>query len=290
MATTTTSTTEKAEELLADLTAEVEALRTSEGWKDWLAYAARFHKYSANNVMLIALQRPDATDVMGYGAKDRSTGWLSVGRQVRKGETGIRILRPNLRWITDEDANGNDQRRQIVTGFGVVSVFDVSQTDGDDLPITSEQRWRDALSLAPTSERAEANYRALSGAAETLGFRVIEDDVDLTDSKELGYWTPGTTEVHVRRASFDQMAAVLVHELTHALDPECPGDKAECELVAESSAWYVSDYLGMDHTAVSTVYLAHFQGETDKLVSTASRTVKLAQKIIEALDIEEETK
>lgn len=282
----TTGTTERATELMADIATEVEALRTSEGWMEWLRFASQFHNYSLGNQFLIALQHPGATHVTGYGRKDGSTGWLKLGRQVRKGERGIAILRPRMRWVTKTDeVTGEDTRRKIVAGFAVCTVFDISQTDGDEPPVSPSQMWRDALDLAPESERGEAIYATLSGAAEKLGLRIVAEEIDLTDTKPLGWWVPGTTDVHVREASPSAKAATLVHEMTHALDPECPGISAADELVAESSAYIVSTLLGLEVKAPTTVYLAGHGGAA-ALKVIAERALKLANKIIEATGIE----
>jgi hypothetical protein len=78
----------KVTDLHNELAAEVEAIQDSAGFKRWLRAISRFHRYSARNCMLIAMQRPDATQVAGFGT------WLANGRAVRKGEKGIAILAP----------------------------------------------------------------------------------------------------------------------------------------------------------------------------------------------------
>src|SRR5215831_17708750 len=156
---------ETTKELLDTLSAEVEALRTSEGWMAWLEVAKRFHRYSPNNQMLIAWQCPEATHVMGYGSKDKSTGWLSLGRQVRKGEKAIYILAPIVRKVRNEKT-GEDEPR--VVGFRGASVFDVSQTDGEPLPASPAELWEQAMDALPVGERDEAIWDALRAAVETL--------------------------------------------------------------------------------------------------------------------------
>jgi antirestriction protein ArdC len=103
----------------------VERLVDSDEWRAMLEVAARFHTYSANNQLLIYLQWPQATRVAGYRA------WQRLGRQVRKGERGIQILAPRrrVRAVETEDSD-EPERVQVLTGFRVVHVFDVSQTEG----------------------------------------------------------------------------------------------------------------------------------------------------------------
>src|SRR6266478_778078 len=122
------STTEAtdARERLAEA---VEKLADSETFAAWLRARAAFHEYSFGNVCLIVSQRPDASRVAGYKA------WQKLGRQVRKGEHGIRILAPCrvkvAEWEGSEGERGSAFR---VVGFRCVSVFDVQQTEGDALP------------------------------------------------------------------------------------------------------------------------------------------------------------
>jgi hypothetical protein len=113
---------ERARQLLEESVAD---LATSEGWTRCLESRSRFHAYSFGNVMLIGLQRPGATQVAGYKA------WQGMGRQVRKGERGISILAPMVRKVEHDDEAEPDR---VVAGFRVVSLFDVSQTDGEPIP------------------------------------------------------------------------------------------------------------------------------------------------------------
>ena len=116
---------EKVAEASRLLEAGVREVLDAEGFRRYLRFSARFHRYSANNVLLILAQRPDATRVAGYEA------WRSMGRQVRRGEKGIRILAPVTRKAEDE--RGKEAARALV-GFRTATVFDVSQTDGEELP------------------------------------------------------------------------------------------------------------------------------------------------------------
>jgi hypothetical protein len=113
-----------ASELLAQLKARIADVKNSYEFKAWLACLAKFHQYSWRNRMLILLQNPDATRVRGYKQ------WQAMGRQVRKGEKAIRIVRPNPKKITPEDGS----EPYYITYFTTANVFDVSQTDGDPLP------------------------------------------------------------------------------------------------------------------------------------------------------------
>ena len=124
--------------LHAQLTQAVEDLAGSDAWHRMLQIAARMPTYSPSNVLLIAVQRPDATRVAGFGA------WKQLGRNVLKGEKGIAILAPCLYRGRADDKDPNppahgagdqpDRPAPALRGFRIVHVFDVSQTDGQPLP------------------------------------------------------------------------------------------------------------------------------------------------------------
>jgi antirestriction protein ArdC len=119
------------------LQSAVERLVDSGEWRAMLEVAARFHTYSTNNQLLIYLQYPQATRVAGYRA------WQRLGHQVRKGERGIQILAPcrRVKAVEAEDSD-EPERVQVLTGFRVVHVFDISQTDGEELPDVTPRRLR----------------------------------------------------------------------------------------------------------------------------------------------------
>ena len=108
-----------------------DALRAghSETLERFLESLARFHNYSFNNALLIALQRPDATRVAGFHA------WRKLGRFVKKGEHGIAIFAPmSHRKNRDERQPATTEGEEAVFGFRIAYVFDVEQTEGDPLP------------------------------------------------------------------------------------------------------------------------------------------------------------
>ena len=119
------TTTNNRPDLLARLTDGISQLTTSEQWQRYLDFQGRFHRYSANNVVLIAMQSPEASRVAGFNA------WRKMGRFVRKGEKAIWILAPMV-YKQAEAEDGDDDR--VIRGFKPVAVFDVSQTDGEELP------------------------------------------------------------------------------------------------------------------------------------------------------------
>src|SRR4051812_47773109 len=111
---------ERMHHVLQTLEQGIEAILTSEGYQQYLATMSRFHGYSFNNVALIMCQRPEASRVAGFQT------WKSMDRFVKKGEKGIRIMVPYKAKIEKED----DDPLYVIRGFGIGTVFDVSQTDG----------------------------------------------------------------------------------------------------------------------------------------------------------------
>lgn len=127
---------DKMKELTDRLEAGTKAVFESERYKEYLGVMAKFHRYSSRNALLILLQKPDASYVAGFGA------WKSMERSVNKGEKGIQILAPTPYKKTVEITRGEDgellpepQKKEItVKAFSPAYVFDVSQTNGKELP------------------------------------------------------------------------------------------------------------------------------------------------------------
>ena len=147
--------------LLDTLAEGVLTLTTSDSWRSQLELQCRFHRYSFNNALLIGVQDPEATRVAGFAT------WRMLGRSVRKGERAIWILAPvHGRRVPEDDG---EERRPIV-GFRRVAVFDVAQTDGDDLPvICSNPRGRRPVGLLRGAARAGAGDRLLGRAGRAPG-------------------------------------------------------------------------------------------------------------------------
>lgn len=276
------TSTEKAKELHAELIAEVEAITSGEEWAAMLEVAARFHRYSFRNTILIRVQRPDATRVAGFNT------WKGLGRFVRKGEKGIAILAPcTYKRVSEpagsipaasEETGDAAQEVRVLRGFRVVHVFDVSQTDGDhDLP--------DVAPVLLTGSAPEGLVDQLSQLIAERGFAV-----QFVPREELG-GANGQTDYmqHVVRIRDDvdqaQRAKTLAHELAHVLLHE-PGfacrDRIEVE--AESTAFVVMRAAGVDPGAYSFPYVARWaNGDTALVASTGERVVGGARQILDAL-------
>jgi antirestriction protein ArdC len=250
------------------LSAGVAALSSSEGWQRMLAVAARFHRYSPNNVLLIGVQRPEATLVAGYRS------WQQLGRQVLRGERGIAILAPVLtRTENNPDSQPADPAR-VLRGFRVTHVFDVSQTEGDALPDAGPRL------LAGGSPRGL--WDALASQVHDAGFTLDRGDCGPAN----GYTDHVGHHVRVRDdVSSAQACKTLAHELAHVLlhGPDQPARlRHEAEVEAESVAYVVSTTAGLPTDGYSIPYVTSWStGSTEVLRDAATRVLRTARLIID---------
>jgi antirestriction protein ArdC len=244
-------------ELLAQLEAGTLALQDSERWTEYLAMSARFHRYSMGNVLLITLQCPHATQVAGFKT------WLTMDRHVRKGEKGLRILAPMLYKRTETDpSTGEECERRGVRGFRSVCVFDVSQTDGTDLPTL--------VTLLDGQDVAGA-FDLLARTVKGWGWTLADADDDRLGTAN-GMTCHDTREVliHQDRSPL-QRVKTLAHEMGHVLlHGERNGERGLVELEAESVAYVVCARLGIASDDYSFGYVAGWTGEHAQTLIRAS--------------------
>lgn len=261
-------------ELLQRLEEGVRGLTDSDSWRSYLRAQARFHQYSLGNVLLMLAQRPQGlTRVAGYET------WRSLGRHVRKGEKGIRILAPVTVRRRDDDED-ETQPLAIATRFRVVYVWDQAQTDGEALV---ENPCRE---LRMTTEAGRDLYARLLDIARAEGIPVRDDRTELGSAK--GVYVPGMHAIGIAAGlAGDQRAKTLAHELGHALlhrAGDRPRDEEEAE--AEGVAYVVSTWAGIDVDDYSFGYVATWAGRKDgpALVRRVGATIqKTAAAIIDRL-------
>jgi len=264
-----------AKSALAEIETGVKNLATSNGWTDYLKTASRFHNYSMNNLMLISLQAPEATSVAGYKT------WQSLGRQVRKGEGGIRILAP----MTGKDKDTGESR---VFGFRTVSVFDIAQTDGKELALSPVEN---LSGYAP-----DGIFKALTGVSKGLGFKVVMDD-GWGGANGSTHWETKTIRILSANEPLMQVKT-MAHELGHVTlhgpaKDDAPGEREIKELEAESVAFIVCRALGIQSDDYSFGYVLSWAGGDEQalksLKDSASRIVRAADQIIAALNATEQS-
>jgi hypothetical protein len=255
-------------------------LLSSEGWQRWVKTRRSFHRYSVNNQLLIALQRPDATHVAGFQA------WLKLNRCPRKGERGIRIFAPMT--VRAKNAGG-DVALDPTTGepatrtlFKVATVFNVSQTE--PLPDT------DPVPLEPPTQPIEGDSHGellprLEDLAAELGF-----DVEFRDlaAAACDGWCDAREKRIVVSSSMAANAQlrVLVHELAHALGIGYEEfGRQRAEVLVDCATFCVLQTVGLDVAGESVPYVAAWgeDGALEAVRTFVGRIDEVAKRIEDAL-------
>ena len=264
---------QKVKEITDKLEEGLKELFESEKYKSYLSTMSKFHNYSFNNTLLIAMQKPEATLVAGYQAWQKN-----FNHHVNKGEKGIRILAPAPYKIKEErdkldpvtgevmiDKDGMPQTEEVeikIPAFRAVSVFDVSQTSGEPLPEL------EAKELLSTVEGYEDFIKAVTFVAPApIGFEDIPGD-----SK--GYFSTEENRIAVQEGmSESQTLKTMVHETAHSMlhnkevnkeDILAPAkDRNTKEVEAESIAFTVCNHFGIDTSEYSFGYIAGWSSGRD---------------------------
>jgi antirestriction protein ArdC len=254
-----TTTTSDRSELLDSLTEGISKLTTSDEWQRYLDCQSRFYHYSSNNVMLILTQRHEATQIAGFNA------WKRLGRFVQKGEKAIWIIAPMRYKVADDEKN--DEKHQVIRGFKWVPVFDISSTDGEELPTVCNK-------LA--GDDPDGLFDRLTAVADSIGFHVENVELDGHVNGDCTY-SEKRIRVEVTNAPA-QRIKTLAHELAHALLHENFKDRALAELEAESTAFVVLKALGIDSSDYSFGYVANWAGGGEQAIAGITASCQNIQK------------
>ena len=269
---------------------------TSEKYMEYLKTMSKFTRYSTNNTILISMQRPEATLVAGYEAWKRN-----FNRQVKKGEKGIKIFAPVPYKRTIErdkidpstrqpvvDQNGDTVKEQVEVrraAFRAITVFDVSQTTGDPLPL-----------LSPTLLRNDvADFENVRSAlVQVAKIPVRFEDIP---GEAFGYYDRSNKWIVVRDGLAQaQTVKTLIHEIAHsrlhAIDENDPDsdkhlpDQNTREVQAESVAFVVASHYGLDTGEYSFTYIAGWSSgrETDELKASLQTIRETANDLITEID------
>ena len=266
------SAKEKVAEITDKLESGIKELFSSEKFKSYLNTMSKFHNYSFNNTLLIAMQKPDATLVAGFNA------WKNnFGRNVNKGEKGIQIFAPAPYKIKKEeikrdpdtdlpilDKDGKpivEEVERVIPNFKVVSVFDVSQTNGKELPTLGV----DELSGNVTDY--EKFFEALKEVSP-VPIKLAE-----IDGSAKGFFNQEDKTITIKEGMSEaQTVKTAIHEIAHAMlhdkdlkktDLEKPKDRATEEVEAESIAYTVCQHFGVDTSDYSFSYVASWGSGKD---------------------------
>ena len=260
-------TTEATDQLIA-------ALREgrSETLTHFLAAMAQFRRYSLGNIMLIAAQKRDATRVAGFRT------WNKLGRFVKKGEKGIVVLAPIMR-PKPENLDGFElEESRNPAGFRPVYVFDISQTDGQELPV-----------ICDVNGDPREYPRRLSNFVVRLGI-VIEYSADIAPA--LGTSAGGKISLLPGQSpaqEFVTLAHELAHELMHHTERRNTISRCVRETEAEAVAFVISQAIGLETTSAAKDYIELYRGDATLLTESLELIQSTANSILEGIGAEEKS-
>ena len=234
----------------------------SDKYKDYLTKMSQLNNYSNRNLRLILAQNPEARQVASFKQ------WKeNFGRNVKKGEKALRIFKPMTKIKKDEnnqpilDKNG---KPETVTFFGLVPVFDVSQTEGKEMPKAAEVKEQ-------LTDLDYANlYRALMAIAKENDVSVRFEEME---NNKHGYYSVLENQIVLRSNEMNkaQIIKTFLHEMAHAELHHADNPQKEnltrstAELQAESIAYVVSSYYGIDTSEYSFNYLSGWSADKETL-------------------------
>ena len=291
---TFTKSKDKVKEITDKLESGIKELFEGEKFKEYLDTMSKFHNYSFNNTMLIAMQKPDATLVAGFNS------WKNkFERSVNKGEKGIQIFAPapykikkeqtKLDPDTDLPVLGKDGKpikeevEVTIPAFKVVSVFDVSQTSGKELPTLG------ADELSGNVKDYEKFFNAVREASPVpIKFAEI-------DGTAKGFYHHEDKSITIKENMSEvQTIKTAIHEIAHAKlhdrdlkksDVDKPKDRSTEEVEAESIAYTVCQHFGIDTSDYSFAYVASWGSgkDTPELKSSLETIRSTASELITAI-------
>ena len=294
-------TSEKSAEKLKEITDRLEQgiteLFESERYREYLRVMSKFHNYSINNTLLIAMQKPDASLVAGFSA------WKNnFGRNVMKGQKGIKIIAPSPYKVKQEMKKIDPHTQQPIIGkdgkpvteekeitipaYKVVSVFDVSQTEGKELPdiavdeLTGDvERYKDFFAALEKTSPVPIGFEQIPGSSH--GYYHLED-------KRIAI-QEGMSELQTLKTAIHEIA----HAKLHDIDLNAPEneqqprvDRRTREVEAESVAYTVCQHYGLDTSDYSFGYVAGWSSgrELSELKSSLETIRSAAAEIINSID------
>ncbi|MGM0879058.1 MAG: ArdC-like ssDNA-binding domain-containing protein [Bacillota bacterium] len=259
------------EEIKEQLDQGIQELMTSEKFQDWLKFLSSFHNYSFNNTILIYMQNPQATLVKGFNE------WKKHGRFVKKGAKAIKVLAPLIGKKKETEEN-EEKEKKVLYGFRYVNVFDVSNTDGKDLP-------QPAVNMLEGDGEQEKSL--LQEWIEKIVIPVIFKDTEGAN----GYYhlVENYIAIHKDRSTTQQLKT-LIHEYSHYI-LHAKGAKFEKEgsrikeAQAEAVAYVVMNHFGYDTGTYSFGYIAGWSQDMNIMKQIGTDIVTCSHQIIEHLKV-----
>ena len=270
----------KLKEMTDKLEDGVKAVFASDEYQKYLSCMSKFRHYSINNLILIHMQRPDATHIASY------TDWQrSFNRQVNKGEKGIRIIAPSpykrkiVEDVKDEqgqpvletDGSAKKVVREVpVEAYKIVTCFDISQTSGDPLPTIGVDELKGSVEAFKDIDRAIRDISMVPISTE-----------DIKNGAK-GYYSRSENKIVIKSGMDDaQTLKTEIHELAHSLlhsniGSEKDVDRNTKEVQADSIAYVVSEHYGFDVSSYSFPYIAGWS--SDKTVPELKASLDIIRK------------
>lgn len=279
-------------EITAKLEQGVKDIFNSDRYKDYLRFCAKLPKYSVNNQILIMLQKPEATMCQSF------LSWKNMGRSIKKGEKGIRILAPSPFKVQQEqnkideygspilDKDGNNIKEIVkitINAFKPVSTFDISQTEGEPIP---------NLEVNELTSTIEGYETLLNSIIEIVSVPITFENIS---SGAKGYFSLADNRIVIQEGMSEaQTLKTLIHESAHsilhsktALDSSSEKkSKNQKETEAESVAYIVCQHYGIDTSEYSFKYLATWSKdkEVSELKSSLDIIRETASSLIDKMD------
>ncbi len=279
----------KIDAVLRQLKEGVESVQNSENFRQFLLAMSKFHDYSIGNLILIAIQKPDATRVAGFNT------WKDLGRWVKKGEKGIAILAPVMpprptcpacgakiprgaRYCPQcgEAVEGEEAIEVTPAYFKVVYVFDVSQTEGKELPEFEVP--------VLTGEANEELFRRVLALARSEGLTVSFESRPYEDPSLKGQYFGRSIWVRPEESRAQQLKTLL-HEVAHYYSEgvfHIP--RRDAETIAESAAFAVGAHFGFDTGVRSFPYVALWAEDRKVLEQNLDAIRRVATTIIDGIE------
>lgn len=263
-------------EITKQLEQGVKDVFESDKYKEYLDFMTKFYNYSVNNIMLIMMQKPEASLVAGY-----KTWQTKFKRQVKKREKGITILAPcSHKKIVEQDG---EEKEFFWTSFRAVKVFDISQTEGEAVPsyistLTGEvEHYDDLMEKLKNVSPVPVGFEKMKRANGY--FHIEEKRIAIKD---------GMSEQQTIKTLIHEISHAILHDKENGSEKDANGNTREIQ--AESVAYTVCSILGLDTSDYSFGYVAGWSKDKEAKELNASMEVirKTAKQIIDGLQENEE--
>jgi antirestriction protein ArdC len=247
---------------LKDLASETDNVRKSDFFRQYLDTMSKFWQYSCHNQLLIYFQMPEATRVAGF------VRWNQLGRHVKKGCKSIKILAPFVKKVTEIDEKTQLESEKQITGFFPVSVFDISQTQGRELP---------DIEISVSGDNHKDLLDKLVAFCQKKGIKV--------GFKKLfnglyGYSRGGEIAVSSTE-SVNSQVNIMIHEIAHELlHQNSELSKQQKEIQAEATAYVVTRHFGIENRSFN--YLALYDADYRKIMDNLKAVAEVSKQIIES--------